>query len=55
MSDYREFSPQDVWVTPSLTVYGSVKEITQQSKEKTWGGGDDVMIDCQSILSDLGS
>ena len=43
------------WVTPKAIRYGSVKEITQQMKNKTYGGGDDVLVNNQSILADLGS
>ncbi len=43
------------WVTPKAIRYGSVKEITQQIKNKTWGGGDDVVIDSQQLLTNAGS
>ncbi len=43
------------WVTPKAIRYGSVKEITQQTKDKTWGGGDDVLIDNQQVLTNAGS
>jgi len=43
------------WVTPQATRYGSVKEITLQVKNKTFGAGDDVLVNNQSILSNAGS
>lgn len=43
------------WVTPKAIRYGSVKEITQQTKNKTFGGGDDVFVNEQQILSNVGS
>jgi len=43
------------WVAPTLTLHGSVKEITQQFKNKTLGGGDDVLVNNQAILANLGS
>lgn len=30
------------WVAPKLTVYGTVEEITKQSKPKWFGTGDDL-------------
>ena len=39
------------WSTPILTVYGDIATITQQMKHKSWGGGDDVLVADQSILS----
>ena len=42
------------WDTPQLTVYGSVAEITQSHpKHKTFGPGDDVLLNNQAILSTL--
>ncbi len=43
------------WVTPEAFRYGSVKEITQQTKNKTFGPGDDVLVNDQTILADAGS
>lgn len=43
------------WVTPKAIRYGSVKEITQQIKNKTFGGGDDVLINDQQVLTNVGS
>ncbi|MBE0591954.1 MAG: hypothetical protein IH616_06090 [Gemmatimonadales bacterium] len=43
------------WVTPTATRCGSVKEITLQSKNKTFGGGDDVLVNNQAILANLSS
>jgi hypothetical protein len=43
------------WVTPKATRYGSVREITRDTKDKTFGAGDDVLIDDQAILADVGS
>ncbi len=40
------------WVTPSVVRYGSVREITKQTKQKTWGSGDDVLVNNQSLLGD---
>ena len=56
MSDMAQTSRKR-WIDPSLKVYGSVKEITQvqQSKSKTFGSGDDVLVNNQAILSPLGS
>lgn len=47
--------PKRQWVTPKAIRYGSVKEITQQTKNKTYGGGDDVLINNQQLLTNLGS
>lgn len=43
------------WTTPKATRYGSVKELTQQIKEKHWGGADDVLINNATMLGDCGS
>ncbi len=43
------------WTTPTATRYGSVKELTQQTKNKEWGGADDVLISNQTLLQDAGS
>ncbi len=43
------------WFTPKAIRHGSVREITQQTKNKTWGGGDDVLINNQQMLSSVGS
>lgn len=43
------------WVTPTLTRHGSVKELTQQVKNKSYGAGDDVLVNNQAILASLGS
>ena len=48
---------KSTWAKPSFNVYGSVKEITQvqQAKNKSFGGGDDVIVNNQAILAPLGS
>ncbi len=45
--------PKREWTTPKAICYGSVKDLTQQTKNKTWGGGDDVLVNEQAILSDV--
>jgi hypothetical protein len=42
---------KQAWKTPELTVYGSVEQITQQFKYKSFGAGDDVLVDLLPILS----
>ncbi len=44
-------SPKKGWKTPRLAVYGTIGEITLQFKTKSFGGGDDVLVNNQSILS----
>ena len=41
------------WKTPELIAHGSLEQITQQTKNKTFGGGDDVLVNNQLILSNL--
>jgi hypothetical protein len=41
------------WSSPKLTVHGSVEEITQQTKYKTFGSGDDVIVNNLSILANI--
>lgn len=51
----RPAHPKREWTTPKATRYGSVKELTQQIKNKEFGGADDVLINDQTILGDAGS
>ena len=37
-------SSKTPWVTPELTEYGTAQELTLQTKVKTWGEGDDVIL-----------
>lgn len=39
------------WKKPELITHGSLEMITQQIKNKTWGGSDDVYVNSQQILS----
>lgn len=48
-------TPKKEWVAPKAVRYGSVKEITQQTKNKTFGPGDDVLINNQQLLSNVAS
>jgi hypothetical protein len=41
------------WQTPKMIVYGDMEAITKATKYKTYGQGDDVMVNNQSILGDL--
>jgi len=40
------------WQTPRLSVYGTIGQITLQFKCKSFGGGDDVLVNNEGILSD---
>ena len=53
MTDQRQLKKE--WITPQATPCGSVKEITLQTKDKTFGAGDDVIVNNQAILADAGS
>ena len=45
-----------IYVTPELTVYGTLRELTQEDiKNKKWGPADDVLLNNQAILHDAGS
>ena len=38
---------------PQLVVHGTIVELTQQVKNKAFGGGDDVIVNNQAILANL--
>jgi hypothetical protein len=40
-----------VYTTPQLTVHGTLEELTQQIKNKNYGGADDVFVAGLQILS----
>ena len=44
---------KQVWTAPTLTVYGSVEELTEGFKNKTFGPADDVLVNNQAILQNL--
>ncbi len=54
MDDSRSPTAKKAWTAPRLTVYGGVTQITQQTKNKTFGSGDDVLVNSQAILSNVG-
>lgn len=41
------------YVAPQLVVHGTIVELTQQTKNKVFGGGDDVIVNNQAILANL--
>jgi len=41
------------YVAPQLTVHGTVEQITLQTKYKTFGAGDDVLVNELAILANL--
>lgn len=41
------------YATPRLVVHGTIEDLTQQVKNKTFGGGDDVLVNNQAILSNV--
>lgn len=41
------------WTTPQVTVYGTVEDLTRQTKNKTFGAGDDVLVNNQAILANI--
>jgi hypothetical protein len=41
------------WKTPELITHGSLEKITQQTKNKTFGNGDDVLVNNQQILTNV--
>lgn len=41
------------YAPPQLIVLGTVEEMTQQAKSKSYGGGDDVLVNNQAILANL--
>lgn len=45
--------PKREWTTPKAICYGSVKDLTQQTKNKTFGEGDDVLLNGEATLSDV--
>jgi hypothetical protein len=40
-----------VYGKPEVTVHGTLEQLTQQTKNKFWGDGDDVLVQNQPILS----
>jgi hypothetical protein len=38
------------YTKPELTVHGTLEQLTQQTKNKFWGGSDDVIVQQQAIL-----
>ena len=50
MATFGQLQPKRVWDTPVLTMYGHIEEVTQQTKNKTFGSGDDVILDGQITL-----
>jgi hypothetical protein len=43
------------WNTPTLIIHGSVEELTLQTKNKTYGAGDDVIVNNQTPLANMDS
>ena len=41
------------YATPRLVVHGTIEDLTQQVKNKTFGGGDDVLVNNQAILANV--
>ncbi|MGD8276821.1 MAG: lasso RiPP family leader peptide-containing protein [Gemmatimonadota bacterium] len=41
------------YAPPQLIVLGTVEDLTQQTKSKAYGGGDDVLVANQAILANL--
>ena len=41
------------YVAPQLVVHGTIVELTQQIKNKVWGGADDVLISNQAVLGNV--
>ena len=41
------------YAAPQLVVLGTVEDLTQQTKSKAYGGGDDVLVANQAILANL--
>ncbi len=41
------------WTNPTLIVHGKVEEITRQTKDKTFGSGDDVIVNQGPTLGNL--
>ena len=44
-------SEKRTYAKPELVVLGTIEELTQQVKNKVFGGGDDVLVNNQAILS----
>jgi hypothetical protein len=40
-----------IYTTPKVTVHGTLEELTQVTKNKTFGGGDDVIVNNMAILA----
>jgi hypothetical protein len=53
MANNAQAQVKQVWTVPTLTVYGSVEELTEGFKNKTWGPADDVLVNNQAILHNL--
>ncbi len=55
LSQSQELEPamKKKWTNPALIVHGKVEEITRQTKYKTWGGSDDVLVNNAPALSNL--
>ncbi len=47
MSSEQQKQP---WTTPTLIIYGDVEELTADIKNKTFGFGDDVLVQNQPTL-----
>jgi hypothetical protein len=39
-----------MYTKPELIVHGTLQQLTQQTKNKFWGGTDDVIVQQQAIL-----
>lgn len=46
-------SSKQQYAAPQLVVLGTIEELTRQAKNKTFGGGDDVIVNNQAILANL--
>jgi hypothetical protein len=44
-------SKRRLWSTPKLTVHGTVESLTRQTKYKTVGSGDDVILEIPNAPS----
>lgn len=49
----RTTPSKKTWTTPQMTVHGTVEDLTRQTKNKTFGAGDDVLVNNQAILANL--
>jgi hypothetical protein len=41
------------YAAPRLIVHGTIEDLTRQVKNKSFGGGDDVLVNNQAILSNV--